>query len=225
MVVVPTRIVPSVSVEDKPPHQVERGFRALLDAGARLEVAGSARRRPRSLLSRGYTPKHELRVFDTTFYLTNVRQNEDIRFYVGYVLQGEGADRRVIHPRIFYKDMSLIWRSASHYVRSAQENWIGKGDVETYWWKGESYFGMDERLFVPIRFAKSSPFERRVLEESDDLINWSRVFSVHSSSYTCIMEPCRKLDKVARTTQACFPPSTAIRVPWQWSSNGIVGTS
>ena len=106
---IPREVVPSVRLERVPPAQVTRDFRRLLAEGAQLCPAGSARRRPGLLLSSGYLPHYRFRLFDTTFYLADVRQNPDIRFYVAY-LQRDGG--REVHPRIFYKDVSLIWRSA-----------------------------------------------------------------------------------------------------------------
>ncbi len=127
---IPRRIVPAAPVCPLSPGQVAREFQGLLDAGWRLRPTGSARSRPRSLLRRGYTPRYKVELFDSVFYLTNVRQNPDIRFFVAYVLPDRSQPRaRDLHPRIFYKDISLVWRSASHWVRSAEENWIGKGDV------------------------------------------------------------------------------------------------
>jgi len=130
---IPTRVVPSARPADLAPRRVAREFRRLLDAGATLRVAGEARSHPRRrLLSGGYTPRYRVDLFDTRFYLTNVRQNEDIRFFVAYVVQpsrrGPGGASDVF-PRIFYKDLSLVWRSASHFVRSHHENWVGKGDL------------------------------------------------------------------------------------------------
>ena len=124
----PTRIVRSTRPARATPAQVAREFRRLLDAGFRLRPVGLARRSPRMLLSRGYTPRYRVALFDTTLYLTNVRENPDVRFFVAYVVQ---AGSRDVHPRIFYKDVSLVWRSASHMVRSEGENWIGKGDLRT----------------------------------------------------------------------------------------------
>ena len=69
-----------------PPH-VAREFRRLLDSGAQIRCVGDAREDPECLLSGGYTPKYKLDLFDTTYYLTNVRQNLDIRFFVAYVVQ------------------------------------------------------------------------------------------------------------------------------------------
>ncbi|MBW2280740.1 MAG: hypothetical protein JRG82_08330 [Deltaproteobacteria bacterium] len=131
-----TRVEPTAMPSARTPAQILREFLALLEGGAHLRPAGSARNRPRSLLSGGYSPRYRVDLFGTRFYLTNVRQNADIRFYVAYVVQG---DAREIFPRIFYKDVSLVWRSASHFIRSEQENWIGKGDVKTVVVDGEAF--------------------------------------------------------------------------------------
>jgi hypothetical protein len=144
-----TRIVPSVQPNDRTPRQVEREFRGRLAAGARLRPAGEARKAPTCLLSRGYTPKHRLDLFDTTFYLTNPRQNPDLRFFVAYVVQAGAA--RNIYPRIFYKDVSLVWRSASHFIRSEDENWIGKGDVRSSFEDcDEVYSSAEETTDLPL---------------------------------------------------------------------------
>jgi len=126
---IPTRIVASVAPSELSPARVAREFRGLLARGARLRPAGEARRRPLSLLTLGYTPKYKIELFDTVFYLTDVRQDAYIRYFVAYVVAA-GPRPREIHPRIFYKDVSLQWRAASHFVRSDGENWIGKGDVK-----------------------------------------------------------------------------------------------
>ncbi len=130
--VLTTRIVPSVAPSELRPAQVAREFRRLIQDGAKLRPAGEARRRPSQLLSRGYTPRYKIELFDTRFYLTDVRQDSNIRFFVAYVVPGRPRQRRLeIHPRIFYKDVSLQWRAASHFIRAEGENWIGKGDVRT----------------------------------------------------------------------------------------------
>jgi len=116
------------------PRQVEREFRALVEAGARIRPAGRAKARPRSLLSQGYVPRHKLRLFDTVFYLARLRQEPNARFFVAYVLLEADRDlaphRRELFPRYFYKDATLVWRSASHFAQSESENWIGKGDLK-----------------------------------------------------------------------------------------------
>jgi len=142
---IPRAVVPSASPAKLSPESVGRELRALLDSGARLVPAGAARRRPRRLLAEGYTPKHKVDVFDATYYLTNVRQNDDIRFFVAYVQLGAGTPRgRRIYPRIFYKDISLTWRSASHYIKSENENWIGKGDTRWIREDGHDFLVSDE---------------------------------------------------------------------------------
>jgi len=131
-----------VEPADSSSRQVEAEFRRLIGGGARIRPAGTAKSDPLCLLSLGYTPKYKIELFDTVFYLSNVRQNPDLRFFVAFVLlaepQAAGPARarrkrvRSIYPRIFYKDVSLVWRSASHFVRSENENWVGKGAVRTF---------------------------------------------------------------------------------------------
>jgi hypothetical protein len=135
-----SRIVPSARIAPLTPPQVAREFRRALDAGASLEPAGSTRKRPRSLLTLGYTPKYKIRLFDATYYISPPRQNEDLRFFVAYVRLGEGDPGEWrIFPRLFYKDISLAWRAASHYIRTASENWIGKGDLKLVERDGEEF--------------------------------------------------------------------------------------
>ncbi len=132
---IPKSIVPSVRPARANGPRTEREFRRRLADGATIVPAGAARKRPLRLLSLGYTPKYQLRLFDTTFYLTRVRQNEDLRFFVAYVVRdGLAAPGRAIHPRLFYKDVSLVWRAASHYSRSDREDWIwiGKGELRSF---------------------------------------------------------------------------------------------
>jgi hypothetical protein len=130
---IPRRIVASARPAELEPAQVAREFRRLSADGARLRPAGEARRDPARLLTMGYTPRHRLELFGVTFYLTDVRQNADIRFFVAYVVMPRGgASPAGIYPRLFYKDGSLLWRVASHYARSERENWIGKGDIHVF---------------------------------------------------------------------------------------------
>ena len=120
------------------PRQVAREFRRLIDSGAQIRCAGDARGDPERLLSAGYTPKYKVDLFDTTYYLASARQNPDIRFFVAYVVQKHFRTGRIeIYPRIFYKSIALVWRSASHFIRSEDENWIGKGEMRTYVIDGE----------------------------------------------------------------------------------------
>jgi hypothetical protein len=125
--VLESRIVSGVRIDDLTPARVEAELRALLAQGVRLSIAGSGRRAPRRFLAL-YPPRHKLRLFDATFYLAELRQEPNARFFVSYVRLGPRA--RHVYPRFFYKDGSLIWRSASHFARSESENWIGKGDLK-----------------------------------------------------------------------------------------------
>lgn len=122
---IPTAVVPSARPARRPPARIEAEFRRLVDEGVELRPAGSARRAPRRLLS-DYPPRHRIDLFDTSFYLADIRQNDYVRFFVAYVLQGDVAT-----PRIFYKDVSLVWRCASHLTHLGGDLWIGKGTTIT----------------------------------------------------------------------------------------------
>lgn len=129
---IPTRIIASVEPSPLSPRQVARNFHTLIDSGARFRAAGEAKDDPTRLLSPRYTPKHEIALFDTRFYLTNALQNPALRFMVAYVVQRHRENRQVqVFPRIFYKDLSLVWRCASHLISTDGDFWIGKGDVRT----------------------------------------------------------------------------------------------
>jgi hypothetical protein len=168
---IPRRIVPSAEPSPLSPRQVEREFLGRLANGAELRPAGRARRDPPGLLAAGYLPRHKVELFDTTYYLTRIRQNEDIRFFVAYVAgRPSPAAGSAIHPRIFYKDLSLVWRSASHYARSRRENWIGKGDIRVYLAHGDEYVASAEAttdlpLEVQTAFETLSRSARRVLRD------------------------------------------------------------
>lgn len=149
---IPTRIVPSVRPADRTPQQVRREFRALLEAGAPMLVAGEARRRPRSLLAHGYVPHHKLELFDTTYYLSRPRQNFYLRFFVAYVVQPLArGGHPAVYPRIFYKDAALVWRSGSHVGLLDGRFWIGKGDTYVVLdEKTETTFSREETTDLPL---------------------------------------------------------------------------
>ena len=125
---IPRAIIASVTPVALSPAAVRRLFDDLRAAGVALVVAGNARQTPDTLLRRGYAPRYLLELFGTRYFLSDIRQNPDLRFFVAYVMPPT-TRHRALYARIFYKDVSLIWRSASHVVRSEHENWIGKGDV------------------------------------------------------------------------------------------------
>ncbi|MBY0400778.1 hypothetical protein K2X89_10810 [Myxococcota bacterium] len=128
------QVVESVRCDARTPAQVDREFRALLDRGMALRVAGAAKRRPKSLLTRGYAPRHRFELFGTRFFVSVVRQNPELRFCVVYVVPPARRGRPPIaYARIFYKDLSLVWRAASHVAYDRDGSiWIGKGDVREF---------------------------------------------------------------------------------------------
>ena len=123
-----TRLVTGVAPESLTPAEVARRFRRRLEEGARLLPAGKARVRPGVLLTPRYLPRHEIRLFDARYFLADYRFDDAVGFFVGYVVLGGST---AIWPRVFYKDSSLLWRVASHFVRDGAEVWIGKGDTRT----------------------------------------------------------------------------------------------
>lgn len=143
-----TRIVTGILPSEKTERQIAAEFSALLDDGVKLKPAGKAKRRPALLFDAGYKPRHRIDLFDTAYYLSNLRVDRNFRFFVAYVRLG--TKPREIYPRIFYKDSSLIWRSPSHYIRSATENWIGKGDLKPVLENGEvCYYTAEETTNLP----------------------------------------------------------------------------
>ena len=70
--VIPREVVARILPEDVRPARVARDFRALLREGVEIRPAGTAKRSPKRLLEEGYLPRHRFRLFDTSFYLTDV---------------------------------------------------------------------------------------------------------------------------------------------------------
>ena len=149
---IPTEIVASPRCSDRTPRQIERAFRKLLEGGVALCPTGKTRTRPSRLLSLGYAPRNAIELFDTTFYLTDVRQNFYVRLFIAYIVQPDARGiPRTAYPRLFYKDAALNWRSASHIGRQHGQFWIGKGDVETVVQGGEEYvFSRESTTDLPI---------------------------------------------------------------------------
>jgi len=142
------------------PRQVAAEFLRRLDDGAELRAVGAARDRPERLLEGGYTPKHRIDLFDATFYLSNMRMDENFRFFVAYVLLAPGRGGRprkpVIYSRIFYKDSSLVWRSPTHCIRTETDNWIGKGDLKWMVVDGEEIeYSAEETTNLPLEMQSA----------------------------------------------------------------------
>jgi hypothetical protein len=124
-----TAIVPSLRAEDATVGRAKRELQQLIDAGAPVLPAGTARKHPLRFVA-AFPPSFQLELFGTRFYLTTVRQNPSLRFCVAYLVQPHHRTGRIqIYPRVFYKDGSLVWRCASHIAKEGSGIWIGKGDV------------------------------------------------------------------------------------------------
>ena len=134
------------------PRQVGAMFRRWLATDHVLRPAGEARSDPSRLTTADYTPRFRVTLFDTDFLLTRLRQEDQFRFFVAYVrLPANGAGPHPVYPRIFYKDSSLVWRCASHYVASDNDQWIGKGAVKPV--------DGDDELFASAEETTNLPFE------------------------------------------------------------------
>ena len=122
---------------------MQREFSSLLDDGYRLKfssrISTDSEGMLKRLFAKGLKPKHKIELFDTAFYFSNVRQMPELRFFVTFIVQG-----KVIYPRIIYKDLSLSWRTASHFTFLDEDIWIGKGDVRDEIIDGEEVEVSDE---------------------------------------------------------------------------------
>ncbi len=167
------RVITGVAPEPLSRSQVARRFRALLNDGATLVPAGTARHDPTILLSRRYLPRHEVKLFDATYLLNDFRYNEALGFFVAYIVLGELTGTRVrrIHPRLIYKDSSLLWRVASHFVHDHQEFWIGKGAVREEGRAGEEVLvSVEETTNLPFEIQSAlDTISRRTRRQRDDL--------------------------------------------------------
>jgi len=152
---IPTQIISDVEPDPASPRRVAAAFRALLDDGVAIRSAGALRRRPRRLLELGYTPRHRFRLFGCDFYLTNLREDQNFRFFVAWIhldaAKPGSRQARFVYPRIFYKDSSLVWRSPTHFIRSDDDNWIGKGDLKYHFEDGvEIEYSAEETTNLPL---------------------------------------------------------------------------
>ena len=143
---IPTEIVKKVEPSPLTPRQVTAEFRDLVAHGLKIHVAGDLQDQPTELLRLGYTPKYKIELFAATYYLTDVRFDENLRFLIGYVgLRQPGKPKlRTVYPRIFYKDSSLMWRVVTHHISNHEENWIGKGDLKWIQVNGEEILATAE---------------------------------------------------------------------------------
>lgn len=128
---IPVETIKNVTAATETPRQISDQFHGLLDAGHRLRADGQAKSNPEKLLQSGYTPKYRIDLFGASFFLCNQRDAEGLKVMPAYVVPAASGrtGKTAIHARVFYKDSSLVWRSASHYINTADAHWIGKGAV------------------------------------------------------------------------------------------------
>jgi len=170
------KVLTSIPLVPQSTAAATAAFRELLSCGTKLVAGGRIVERPSGLARGSFAPQFEIAAdpFGLRIFLSAVHQNPDLRFMVAYVLKLEEAKPR-IYARIFYKDTSLIWRCASHIVKTRDELWIGKGDVTTLDIDGEPHIGSLEStcdlpyelqmaLETAARSAPSTPASDRILE-------------------------------------------------------------
>ncbi len=156
---IPTAIVPSVARAELSTQKVYAEFQNLVGQGAKIIVSGVAKHDPEALVQPKIRPKHKVELFDTQFYFTNVLQIPELRFFVCYIVQQSPRSRLRIFPRIIYKDLSLVWRAASHFTNVDEEIWIGKGDVREFVQDGHE-------MIVSNESTTDLPFEMQTAIES-----------------------------------------------------------
>jgi len=168
------RVVRGLEPDPLTRRQVASGFRELLKNGATLRPAGAARLDPSVFLESRFVPRYRLRLFDATLFLADPLFDDALGFFVAYVALHDERDRITsIHPRAFYKDSSLVWRAASHFVHSEEEYWIGKGEAR---WvddgDGEVLTSAEETTNLPyeLQGALDVIHRRRRPKRDDDAI-------------------------------------------------------
>lgn len=152
MKAIPIETISNVAAAEKSPRQVGGQFRRMLDSGFRLRADGYAKSNPAGLLRTGYTPKYEIELFGTRFFLCNQRDAEGLKVMPAYVLPAATSRRGkpTIYARAFYKDSSLVWRSASHYINTPEMGWIGKGAVRLQTKRGvRDWYSAEETTDLP----------------------------------------------------------------------------
>lgn len=146
-----TTIINNVAPLDLTARQVSVAFKQLLKEGYQLELKGQAKFQDPSYLIRTRPPKYIIDLFGVRFFLTDIRREAGFRFFVAYlVMPATAKQAKRIYPRIFYKDSSLIWRSASHLIKTGNEHWIGKGDLKPVIENGiEVFYSAEETTNLP----------------------------------------------------------------------------
>ncbi len=124
-------VTSDLSLSTADPREAHRRFAALRAAGAVLAPVGLAREDPECLLDEPTRPRAMLSLFGCVVFLSRPLFDPHLGFFVAYVGEPRGPRgvvRRLV-PRVFYKDISLVWRAATHVIHDPEEDWIGKGAV------------------------------------------------------------------------------------------------
>ena len=147
--------IDNVETLEKTTRRVATDFKRMLATSYRLRVDGQAKRAPGRLLESGYTPKYEIELFGTRYFLCNQRDSEGLKVMPAYVLPA--GDNKTIYARVFYKDSSLVWRSASHFVNTDDEYWIGKGALRLIDKRGvKGWFSVEETTNLPLEISSGT---------------------------------------------------------------------
>ena len=171
-----TRVVSGVEPDPETPRRIAAQFRRMLTEGTHLRPVGEARHDPELVLERGDVPRHAVDLFGVRFFLTDFRHDHWLNFMIAFVGVPHPRTGRTtsLFPRIFYKDPSLMWRVASHYISTEDEHWIGKGDVR---WEqrsdGEYLSSAEETTDLPyeIQGALDEISRRRKSKRDDDAVH------------------------------------------------------
>jgi len=144
-------IIKNVVPKNWSKKQVQDEFKKLFSRGYRLELKGQAKNRAPDYLIRTRSPKYLIELFGVRYYLSEIRREAGFRFFVAYVVMPQTTKQaKRIYPRIFYKDSSLIWRSASHLIKTGNEHWVGKGDLKPVLENGEiNLYSAEETTNLP----------------------------------------------------------------------------
>lgn len=148
-------IIPNVTAVDRTPRQIGADFRRLLGSGTELRVDGRGKDDPEALLGQGYSPKYEIRLFGTRFFICNPREAHDLKLLPAWIVPPARSHRRA-YARVLYKDSSLVWRAASHYINTPDEQWIGKGAVRSIKKNGRiHYYSAEETTNLPFEIQQA----------------------------------------------------------------------
>jgi len=124
-------VTSDVTLDECSPRAAREGFLSALRGGAVLAPVGLAEDDPGVLLEARTLPRARLTLFGWRVYLSRPLFDPHLGFMVAYVgrCTARGREPRRFVPRVFYKDISLVWRCATHVIHTPEEDWIGKGAV------------------------------------------------------------------------------------------------